>query len=274
MLTYSLLGLTAVLAALYLYKSTRGAAAARMRWSDHRGTFLHFAFVFALGFVTVAFEYETAWPVLAKAPPLPLEPALQIETVQTADARRPALPLPLPPAPPTPPLFTPEDPAPLSPETSVERASVEPPPATSNSTPRPRGSSVPPPPIPPPPFTPPAAPELFDVVEDMPRFPGCEDLPALEREPCAAKALIAYVSENFRYPVLARENGVSGQAVVTFVVEPDGSISTVRAVRDPGAGIAREAKRVVADMPPWIPGRQRGRPVRVRFTIPIRLHLD
>ncbi len=136
---------------------------------------------------------------------------------------------------------------------------------------------APPPPPPPPPE--PEVEEIFKVVEQMPRFPGCEDLASDdEKKQCAQKKLLEYIYANIKYPPIARENGVEGMVVVKFVVDKDGSISDPDVVRDIGAGCGDEALRVVKSMNTnnikWIPGRQRGRPVRVQFNLPVKFQLQ
>jgi protein TonB len=103
---------------------------------------------------------------------------------------------------------------------------------------------------------------IFTVVEDQPSFPGGEE------------ARIRYLTENLRYPQMAREAGIQGTVFVTFVVERDGSVTDVRVLRGIGGGCDEEAVRVVRNMPRWEPGRQRGQPVRVQFNMPIRFVLN
>ncbi|MFO7873864.1 MAG: energy transducer TonB [Bacteroidales bacterium] len=104
--------------------------------------------------------------------------------------------------------------------------------------------------------------EIFMVVEDQPQFPGGEE--ARQR----------FLEENLRYPQMAREAGIQGTVFVTFVVEPDGSVSNVEILRGIGGGCDEEAIRVVKQMPKWEPGRQRGQAVRVQFNMPIRFRLN
>ncbi|MGB3548634.1 MAG: energy transducer TonB [Saprospiraceae bacterium] len=90
--------------------------------------------------------------------------------------------------------------------------------------------------------------------------------------------MLEYIYKNIKYPAIARENGVEGTAVVTFVVEKDGTVSDARVVRDPGAQTGDEALRVVKLMNTekikWTPGKQRGRPVRVQFNLPVKFKLE
>jgi protein TonB len=103
--------------------------------------------------------------------------------------------------------------------------------------------------------------EVFLVVEVMPEFPGGKE------------ALLNYLGENILYPQLARESNIQGTVFVTFIVEPDGSLSKVKVMRGIGGGCDEEAVRVVQAMPNWIPGTQRGKPVRVQFNLPVRFIL-
>ena len=104
--------------------------------------------------------------------------------------------------------------------------------------------------------------EIFLVVEQQPEFPGGE------------KARLTYLAENIKYPQMARESNIQGVVYVTFVVEPDGKITNVGILRGIGGGCDEEAVRVVEAMPGWKPGKQRGRPVRVRFNMPIKFTLQ
>ncbi|MEL6638589.1 MAG: energy transducer TonB [Bacteroidota bacterium] len=118
--------------------------------------------------------------------------------------------------------------------------------------------------------------EIFRVVEEMPRFPGCEEeaLPRAERQACAERKMLEFVYRHIRYPDLARQGSIEGTAVVRFVVEKDGSITNLEILRDPGGRCGQEALRVVELMPQWLPGKQRGRPVRVQYNLPIRYILQ
>jgi len=107
----------------------------------------------------------------------------------------------------------------------------------------------------------PVAEEIFTFVEEYPEFPGGD------------KALREYILNNIKYPEVARTSGITGTVYVQFVVEKDGSISDVKVVRGIGGGCDEDAVRVVKSMPKWKPGKQRGRPVRVYFTLPIEFKL-
>lgn len=117
-------------------------------------------------------------------------------------------------------------------------------------------------PPPPPAPKPEVSNKVFDVVEEMPHFPG------------GAAALQAFLSSNTKYPVVAQENGVQGRVIVSFVVERDGSITDVRVVRSVDPSLDREASRVVRSMPRWSPGKQNGSAVRVKYTVPVVFRLE
>lgn len=116
--------------------------------------------------------------------------------------------------------------------------------------------------------------ELFKIVEEMPYFAGCEDLPKAERKACGDKKMLEFIYQNLRYPAQARENGVEGTVVVTFIVEKDGQIKEPRIVREIGGGCGDEVLRVVNLMPRWVPGKQKGETVRVQFNLPVRFKLE
>ena len=104
--------------------------------------------------------------------------------------------------------------------------------------------------------------KVFDVVEVMPTFPGGQG------------ALFEWLSKNIKYPVVAEENGVQGRVIVTFVVERNGSITDVQVAKSVDPSLDKEAVRVVKAMPNWIPGKQNGSAVRVKFTVPVTFRLQ
>lgn len=118
--------------------------------------------------------------------------------------------------------------------------------------------------------------EEFKIVEQMPRFPGCEDEAGTnyEKKKCAEKEMLMYIYKNIKYPTLARIHGIEGMAVVQFVVEKDGSISNHKIIRDVKGGCGDAALKIVKTMPTWIPGYQRDKPVRVQFNLPVRFKLE
>lgn len=104
--------------------------------------------------------------------------------------------------------------------------------------------------------------EIFTIVEEMPEFPG------------GMTKLADYLAKNIKYPQMARESGIQGRVFVNFVVEPDGSVSNVTVMRSLGGGCDEEAMRVVKSMPKWKPGKQRGKPVRVSYILPVNFKLQ
>ena len=119
-------------------------------------------------------------------------------------------------------------------------------------------------------YTPPAVVEeeeessqqIFTVVETMPEFPGGQ------------MALLQYLSKSIKYPVIAQENGIQGRVSCSFVVNKDGSIVDAEVIRGVDPSLDKEALRVINSMPKWSPGKQRGKPVRVAYTLPINFQLS
>ena len=104
--------------------------------------------------------------------------------------------------------------------------------------------------------------KVFDVVEQMPSYPG------------GMGALMQYLSSNIKYPAIAEENGIQGRVICTFVVERDGSITDVKIAKSVDPSLDKEAMRVVSKMPRWIPGKQNGSAVRVKCTLPVTFRLQ
>ena len=104
---------------------------------------------------------------------------------------------------------------------------------------------------------------IFVVVESMPEFPGGQ------------QAMMRYIGENIKYPVIAQENGIQGRVICQFVIEKDGKVTDIQVVRSSGEpSLDKEAVRVINSMPKWKPGKQRGKPVRVKYTIPVNFRLQ
>jgi protein TonB len=97
----------------------------------------------------------------------------------------------------------------------------------------------------------------------MPEFPGGQ------------QEMMKYIAENIKYPVIAQENGIQGRVICQFVIEKNGSVTDIQVVRSSGdASLDKEAERVIKTMPKWKPGKQRGKPVRVKYTIPVAFRLQ
>ena len=118
--------------------------------------------------------------------------------------------------------------------------------------------------------------EQYKIVEELPRFPGCETagLDSLALKKCAEKKLLMHIYTNIKYPVKARMNGIQGTAIVQYNVSKTGQIEDIRVRRGISKSIAAECERVVSTMPVWIPGKQQGKAVKVQYNLPIRFKLE
>lgn len=103
--------------------------------------------------------------------------------------------------------------------------------------------------------------KVFDVVEQMPEYPG------------GIQALFEYLSQNVKYPADAENQKVEGRVIATFIVETDGTINNVEVVKPVFPSLDAEAIRVLSGMPKWTPGKQSGKEVRVKYTVPIIFNL-
>lgn len=113
----------------------------------------------------------------------------------------------------------------------------------------------------------------FAVIEDVPIYPGCEGVKKSERRNCFQQQINKHIRKNFRYPDIAQEMGIQGRVYVSFIINKDGTIGNVR-MRGPDKNLEKEAARIINKLPRMTPGRQRGRPVRVPFSIPITFKLN
>ena len=244
---------------------------------SYRNQIFMFGLVFSLLIVigvisSTSYEQEVIIPDYA----LDLETDIEIEPPRSAEP-------PPPPPPPPPPVIT-EVPneeilleeediefvdQSVSEDTEVEVAVVEP---------GPKKEEAPPPPPPPPPPPEVEVAEIFQVVEEMPRFIGCEDLSdKKEKYDCASKKLLQFIYGNIKYPTIALENSIEGTVVVRFVVNTEGKVLDAKILRDIGGTCGREALRIVQLMNKngvsWLPGKQRGRPVNVQMNLPVKFKL-
>ena len=103
---------------------------------------------------------------------------------------------------------------------------------------------------------------IFTVVEEMPDFPG------------GPGELLKFIAKSIKYPVIAQENGIQGRVICAFVVNKDGSVVDAEVLRGVDPSLDKEALRVIGTMPKWKPGKQRGKPVRVKYTVPITFRLQ
>ncbi len=111
----------------------------------------------------------------------------------------------------------------------------------------------------------------FAVIEDVPVFPGCEG--ASNKKQCFQEMMQKHIRKNFRYPEIAQEMGIQGRVAVMFTIQKDGSIGDIR-MRGPDKNLEAEALRIINKLPKMTPGKQRGRPVKVPFSIPITFKLQ
>ena len=113
----------------------------------------------------------------------------------------------------------------------------------------------------------------FAVIEDVPIFPGCERVKKDKRRDCFQEKMNKHIRKNFRYPEIAQEMGIQGRVYINFIIGKNGEISNIR-MRGPDKNLEKEAQRIISKLPTMTPGKQRGRPVRVPFSIPITFRLQ
>ncbi|WP_116125237.1 energy transducer TonB [Lewinella sp. IMCC34183] len=224
-----------------------------------------------LAFLTINWTEYGAATVYAPGPVL-LDEIMQEIPITRRDP-------PPPPPPPPPPVIepVPDDQAPAVQQqdrsvTEEEPVHFEEPRILQRSE---RPAPPPPPPAPPPPVIDDALP----FVERMPVFgEDCPQLSGAERKACSDRALLSFVQQRVKYPALARENRVEGTVVIRFIVEKDGSVSGIEAVREVPAGCTEASLRAIREINAsgrkFTPGLQAGRPVRVIFNLPVKFKLD
>ncbi|BAV95204.1 energy transducer TonB [Ichthyobacterium seriolicida] len=114
----------------------------------------------------------------------------------------------------------------------------------------------------------------FMVVEDQPVFPGCEDVPKKDRYMCFQKGIMNFIRKNFVYPEIAKEMGIQGKVIVGFVIKKDGNVSDIRVIRGVDKHLDQEAIRLISKLPRIMPAKQRGKPVKVTFNLPVFFKLQ
>ncbi len=120
-------------------------------------------------------------------------------------------------------------------------------------------------------------PEIFTIVEDMPVFPGCEDAGSRsEMDQCTNVEIQKFIAKNTKYPAMARDAGVSGRVFVRYMIDENGKVREVTIVRGVpgGKALEQEAVRVINELPKMKPGKQRGKAVRVQYTVPVNFKLS
>lgn len=116
---------------------------------------------------------------------------------------------------------------------------------------------------------------IYTIVEEMPRFPGCEDIEgtAAEKKKCAEKKMLQYVYKNIRYPIISQDNIhlLDKKVIVSFIVEKDGCLSNVEVIRGATDTVNEMYIKLISDMPCWISGKHFGENVAVKFMLPVRV---
>jgi protein TonB len=232
------------------------------------GSFFNFGMASAVALSLVAMSWTTYEDkVFIPDDALVMEEEMEVDIPRTAEP-------PPPPPPPPPPVIQEVPDTEIVEDVKMESMDVE----EDTKVVAEPVKQAPPPPPPPPPA--PVEDEVFVRAEQMPRFPGCEDMSGTneEKAKCAEKKMLEYIYKNLKYPAIARENGVQGQVVLKFVVDKNGEIGKVEVLRDPGAGLGTAASDIVMGMnklgQKWTPGKQRGRPVSVWYTLPVKFSLQ
>jgi len=216
----------------------------------HKTTFFLMGMVVALAVLFVGFEWSSTLSKLDET--TIVQDVLAEEEIEITQHNPPPPPPPPPPEPEVPEIIEVTE---EKVETKIDLSSLE-----DDQSKAQVQTYIPPPP--PKPVEEEATEEIFVVVEQQPEFPG------------GTTALMKFLSDNIKYPVIAQENGIQGRVIMNFVVERDGSISDVQVVRGQDPSLDKEAERVIKTMPKWKPGQQRGKPVRVRFTLPVVFRLQ
>ena len=215
----------------------------------HKGTYILMGFVLGMSLLFFAFEWSTQTSKLDEN--ILVQDVLAEEEIEITRREPTPPPPPPPPEPETPEIIEVVE---EEVETTLDIQTED------DQSKRQLDTYVPPPP--PKPKQEEVTDEIFVVVENQPEFPG------------GNTAMMKFLSENIKYPVIAQENGIQGRVICNFVVERDGSITDVQVVRGVDPSLDREAMRVINEMPRWKPGKQRGQAVRVRFTLPVVFRLQ
>ena len=115
---------------------------------------------------------------------------------------------------------------------------------------------------------------MIDFVDEVPVFPGCEVVSKSEQKKCFQKMIFIHINKTVCYPEIGQEMGIQGKVYMRFVIEKDGSITNIEVLRSPDRNLEKEALRIINKLPKMTPGKQRGHPVRVPFSIPIAFKLN
>ncbi|MDB2314464.1 energy transducer TonB [Flavobacteriaceae bacterium] len=113
----------------------------------------------------------------------------------------------------------------------------------------------------------------FAIIEDIPIFPGCENVSKKKQRDCFQEKMNKHIRKNFTYPEIVEEMGIQGRVYVSFIIGTDGKVVLVKP-RGPDKNLEKEAQRIIENLPQMIPGKQRGKAVRVPYSIPIMFRLQ
>lgn len=215
----------------------------------HKGTYILMGFVLGISLLFFAFEWSTQTSKL--------DESILVQDVTAEEEIEITRRDPIPPPPPPPPEPETPDIIEVVEEEVETKMDIQ---IEDDQSQRQLNTYVPPPP--PKPKQEEVTDEIFVVVENQPEFPG------------GNTAMMKFLGDNIKYPVIAQENGIQGRVICNFVVEKDGSITDVQVVRGVDPSLDREAMRVIQQMPRWKAGKQRGQAVRVRFTLPVVFRLQ
>jgi len=215
----------------------------------HKGTYILMGFVLGISLLFFAFEWSTQTSKL--------DESILVQDVTAEEEIEITRRDPIPPPPPPPPEPETPDIIEVVEEEVDTKMDIQ---IEDDQSQRQLNTYVPPPP--PKPKQEEVTDEIFVVVENQPEFPG------------GNTAMMKFLGDNIKYPVIAQENGIQGRVICNFVVEKDGSITDVQVVRGVDPSLDREAMRVIQQMPRWKAGKQRGQAVRVRFTLPVVFRLQ
>lgn len=249
---------------VFEYKNKEyGAYWLRKNYHKHlRAAMIIAAVVFVLGFLM---PYIISFLTPAEEP-VPVKKIVYTELSEPPPIDKNTPPPPPPDLPPPPPKTIKFTPPVIKPDEEVKQEDVPPPveevqksePSSETTVIDPNSSFTEAPPV----VVDEKKPQIFTFVQQMPQFPGGD------------KELFTYLNKNIRYPTAAREARIEGTVMLEFVVNEDGSISGIKALRQVSGGCTEEAIRVVSNMPKWKPGMQNGNAVKVYFHLPIKFVLS
>ena len=115
----------------------------------------------------------------------------------------------------------------------------------------------------------------FSVVEEMPRFPGCEEKETINlKKQCAGQKLLQYLYKRIRYPTPSPKEGIPSDPAFSFVIQKDGCINDIKILKGSSVQLNNSIVEIIAEMPSWTPGKHKNKTVDVKFHLPIRIHWE